>query len=199
MALSAARTAGLTEKITARERLTRQDNEDLYASDDLAWLGGLAHGVRTEKNCDATYFNVNRHLNVTNVCTASCAYCSFQRKPGQNDAYAMRVEEAVSLASAMKGDGLTELHIVNGLHPTLPWKYYPRVLRELKAALTGRPGVHRHRGARLRIDLRAVRVSLIRDAGFRPVERNTSYQVIREYDGPVSLAERGAEPQAVWA
>jgi aminodeoxyfutalosine synthase len=135
MALSESRKAELTEKIEARERLSRQDGEDLYDSDDLAWLGGLAHGLRTEKNGDAVYFNVNRHLNLTNVCTASCAYCSFERKPGQKDAYTMRVEEAVEKALAMKDDGLTELHIVNGLHPTLPWKYYPRVLRELKAAL----------------------------------------------------------------
>jgi aminodeoxyfutalosine synthase len=91
--------------------------------------------VRTRKNGDRVVFNVNRHLNLTNVCTASCAYCSFQRKPGEKDAYTMRVEEAVRLAKAMEPSGLTELHIVNGLHPTLPWKYYPRVLRELKAAL----------------------------------------------------------------
>lgn len=135
MALTGTRKAELAEKVAARERLTRADGEDLYASDDLAWLGALAHGVRTEKNGTATFFNVNRHLNLTNVCTASCAYCSFERKPGQKDAYTMRVEEAVEKALAMKDDGLTELHIVNGLHPTLPWKYYPRVLRELKAAL----------------------------------------------------------------
>ncbi len=82
-------------------------------------------------------FNVNRHLNLTNVCSACCAYCSFQRKPGEKDAYTMRVEEAVRLAKAMEDEQLTELHIVNGLHPTLPWRYYPRVLRELKAALPG--------------------------------------------------------------
>jgi aminodeoxyfutalosine synthase len=137
MAWNAIRKAELTEKIAAGERLTRQDGEDLYDCDDLAWLGAQAHGVRTAKNGDAVYFNVNRHLNLTNVCRASCAYCSFERKPGAKDAYTMRVEEAVELALAMKDDGLTELHIVNGLHPTLPWKYYPRVLRELKAVLPG--------------------------------------------------------------
>jgi aminodeoxyfutalosine synthase len=127
----------LEEKVAAGERLTYADGVDLYATDDLAWLGGLAHSVRRAKNGDRTFFNVNRHLNLTNVCSASCAYCSFQRKPGQKDAYTMRVEEAVSLARAMEPAGITELHIVNGLHPTLPWKYYPRVLRELKAALPG--------------------------------------------------------------
>ncbi|MDQ1742717.1 MAG: aminodeoxyfutalosine synthase [Pseudonocardiales bacterium] len=137
MAWNAARKAELTDKIAAGERLTRQDGEDLYECDDLAWLGAQAHGVRTAKNGDVVYFNVNRHLNLTNVCRASCAYCSFERKPGAKDAYTMRVEEAVELATGMAHEGLTELHIVNGLHPTLPWKYYPRVLRELKAVLPG--------------------------------------------------------------
>ena len=125
----------LENKVYAGERLSFADGVDLYETDDMAWLGRLAHHVRTEKNGDKVVFNVNRHLNLTNVCTASCAYCSFQRKPGEKDAYTMRIEEAVRLASAMAPDGLTELHIVNGLHPTLPWRYYPKVLRELKAAL----------------------------------------------------------------
>ncbi len=125
----------LDDKIRAGERLTYDDGVTLYECDDLAWLGGLAHHVRTEKNGDRVFFNVNRHLNLTNVCAASCAYCSFERKPGQKDAYTMRIDEAVRLAKAMEPEGLTELHIVNGLHPTLPWRYYPRVLRELKAAL----------------------------------------------------------------
>jgi aminodeoxyfutalosine synthase len=127
--------AAIAEKVHAGERLTFDEGTSLYACDDLAWLGGLAHEVRTRKNGDAAYFNVNRHLNLTNVCTASCAYCSFQRKPGEPEAYTMRVEEAVRLAKEMEPAGITELHIVNGLHPTLPWKYYPRALRELKAAL----------------------------------------------------------------
>lgn len=133
--MDAGRKRELEHKVHAGERLDRADGEALYASDDLVWLGELAHLVRTRKNGDRVLFNVNRHLNLTNVCTASCAYCSFQRKPGEKDAYTMRVEEAVRLAKAMEPSGITELHIVNGLHPTLPWKYYPRVLRELKAAL----------------------------------------------------------------
>lgn len=124
-------------KVAGGDRLTYDDGVRLYACDDLAWLGEQAHAVRTRRNGDVVYFNVNRHLNLTNVCTASCAYCSFQRKPGEKDAYTMRVEEAVRLATAMEPAGITELHIVNGLHPTLPWRYYPRVLRELKAALPG--------------------------------------------------------------
>ncbi|GAA2645368.1 aminofutalosine synthase MqnE [Dactylosporangium fulvum] len=125
----------LEAKVLAGERLSREDGLALYACDDLAWLGGLAHYVRTKKNGDVVHFNVNRHLNMTNVCTASCAYCSFQRKPGEKDAYTMRIEDAVRLAKAMESEQLTELHIVNGLHPTLPWRYYPRSIRALKEAL----------------------------------------------------------------
>src|SRR5919197_4150646 len=103
----------IEDKVRSGQRLSYDDGVALYGCGDLAWLGGLAHEVRTAKNGDRVYFNVNRHLNLTNVCAASCAYCSFERKPGQKDAYTMRVEEAVALATAMKDDGLTELHIVN--------------------------------------------------------------------------------------
>ena len=125
----------LEQKVHDGQRLTREDGIALYESDDLAWLGGLAHQARTRRNGDVVHFNVNRHLNMTNVCSASCAYCSFQRKPGEPDAYTMRIEEAIELARSMEPDELTELHLVNGLHPTLPWRYYPRSIRALKEAL----------------------------------------------------------------
>ncbi|MBW8805633.1 MAG: aminofutalosine synthase MqnE [Catenulispora sp. 13_1_20CM_3_70_7] len=127
----------IEEKVLAGARLSFDDGVALYDTDEVAWLGELAHEVRTRKNGDKVYFNVNRHLNMTNVCSASCAYCSFQRKPGEKDAYTMRIEEAVRLAKEMEPDGITELHIVNGLHPTLPWRYYPKSISELKAVLPG--------------------------------------------------------------
>src|SRR3982750_1039135 len=85
MPVDARKRAGLGGEGDAGERLSRADGEALYGSDDLAWLGRLAHHVRTEKNGDRVMFNVNRHLNLTNVCSASCAYCSFPRKPGEKD------------------------------------------------------------------------------------------------------------------
>ena len=133
--VDAGRKRELEAKIVAGERLDYADGVDLYAVDDLAWLGELAHEVRTRKNGNRVYFNINRHLNLTNVCAASCAYCSFQRKPGEAEAYVMRPAQAVAAAKAMEPEGITELHIVNGLHPTLPWRYYPTTIRELKAAL----------------------------------------------------------------
>jgi aminodeoxyfutalosine synthase len=107
-----ARRHAVEEKVRSGERLGRADGVALYECGDLAWLGGLAHERRTAKSGDRVFFNVNRHLNLTNVCWASCAYCSFQRKPGQKDAYTMRAGEAVALATAMRPAGITELHIV---------------------------------------------------------------------------------------
>ena len=127
----------IEEKVRSGSRLSFEDGVALYATDEVAWLGELAHEARTRVSGDKVFFNVNRHLNMTNVCSASCAYCSFQRKPGEKDAYTMRIEEAVRLAKAMEPDGITELHIVNGLHPTLPWRYYPKSISELKAVLPG--------------------------------------------------------------
>lgn len=127
----------IEDKVLGGERLSFDDGVALYETDEVAWLGELAHSVRVKKNGERVFFNVNRHLNMTNVCSASCAYCSFQRKPGEKDAYTMRIDEAVRLAKLMEPDGITELHIVNGLHPTLPWRYYPKSISELKAVLPG--------------------------------------------------------------
>lgn len=127
----------LEAKVYAGERLTRADGIALYDSDDLAWLGRLAHHRRTERNGDRVLFTVNRHLNLTNVCAANCAYCSFRRDPDEKDAYLLSVDEAVRGVTEMTDEPPTELHIDNGLHPTLPWDYYPRMLRELKSALPG--------------------------------------------------------------
>jgi aminodeoxyfutalosine synthase len=135
--VDAQRKTELEARVYAGERLTREDGITLYECDDLAWLGRLADHRRRQLHNERVMFNVNRHLNLTNVCAASCAYCSFSHKPGDEGAYTMRIAEAVAKAKEMTSEQLTELHIVNGLHPTLPWEYYPRVLRELRAALPG--------------------------------------------------------------
>src|SRR5690606_41222266 len=99
-------------------RLGDDDGIGLCASDDRAWLGRPGHHRRAQgvvapgevvsasapRGGDRVMFNVNRHLNLTNVCSASCAYCSFQRKPGEKSAYTMRVEEAVAKAVELRGE-----------------------------------------------------------------------------------------------
>ena len=126
----------LEAKVYAGERLTRDDGVALYDErrPGLAGPAGAPRAHRAERRPG----DVQRQPAPQpdqRLLAPSCAYCSFQRKPGEKDAYTMRIEEAVAKAKEMEDEQLTELHIVNGLHPTLPWQYYPRVLRELKAAL----------------------------------------------------------------
>ncbi len=132
--------AEIERKVLAGERLRAEDGLALYAAPDLLWLGRLARAAQRRVSGDRVYFNVNRHLNLTNVCKAKCAFCSFRRDEGEEGAYTMTLEEAVETATRTAASlDITELHIVNGLHPDLPFDYYLDALRRLKAAL---PHVH---------------------------------------------------------
>ncbi|AVT39713.1 radical SAM protein [Plantactinospora sp. BB1] len=126
----------LEEKVYAGVRLSRADGTALYASDDLVWLGRLAHHRRTGTNADdRVLFVVNRQLRLTDFCAAGCAYCAFGSGRGAEGAAPMPVEEAVRHATELAVDGLTQLDLVNPLHPALPWRHYPELLRALTAAL----------------------------------------------------------------
>ena len=129
----------IAEKILARERLTFEEGVALYRSNDLLALGWLANSVREKLHDKRTYFNVNRHINPTNVCVASCKLCAFGRKPDAPGAYTMALEEAFRIASENWTEAVTEFHIVGGLHPDLPFEYYVDLLRGLKQRF---PNVH---------------------------------------------------------
>ena len=131
--------APITEKVLAGERLSFQEGVALYHSPDLLALGYLAHYVRVRMHGMRTYFNVNRHINPTNVCVASCKLCAFGRKPDASGAYTMALEEAIRVAGENWSEAVTEFHIVGGLHPDLPFDYYLDLLRGLKQRF---PGVH---------------------------------------------------------
>ncbi|MCL5292362.1 MAG: aminofutalosine synthase MqnE [Actinobacteria bacterium] len=129
----------IEEKVLTGERLTREDGIALFDCDDLGFLGRLANHVREKKSGDYAYFNVNRHINLTNVCTSKCKFCAFYREAGAEGAYTMTVEDALEAALGSAPLGITELHIVSALHPDLPFSYYVDVIRELKKAL---PDIH---------------------------------------------------------
>lgn len=139
-ALDRAGLGGITERVLANERLSAEDGLKLFESRDLAALGALANFDRERRHGDLTYFNRNLHINATNVCEASCIFCSFARlKTGDPGAYTMRIDEAVGKLKALRGLLVTEVHTVNGLNPDLPWSYYVDFLRALKAE---RPDLH---------------------------------------------------------
>lgn len=120
------------EKVEARERLSFEDGMALFESDDLLAIGSLANSVRERINGDKTYYNVNRHMNYTNVCVSDCAFCSFYRRVKDPEAYEWSVQECVEIARTAYDDGARELHIVGGLHPRLQFDYYTSLLSELK-------------------------------------------------------------------
>jgi aminodeoxyfutalosine synthase len=129
----------VAEKVLAGERLSFEDGMALYQSNDLLGIGYLANRVREKLHGKRTYFNVNRHINPTNVCVASCRLCAFGRKPGAPGAYTMALEEAFRIAGLGWTEAVTEFHIVGGLHPDLPFDYYLDLVRGLKERF---PSVH---------------------------------------------------------
>jgi aminodeoxyfutalosine synthase len=137
------RTAGLAEiddKLQAGERLTLEDGVRLFECADLLAVGHLANREREKRHGDKTYFNYNLRLEPTNVCQASCLFCSFARlQPGMPEAYTMSLEQAWDKLRQRANQPLTELHIVNGLNPDLPFSYYTELLRGFKKI---RPSIH---------------------------------------------------------
>ena len=132
--------AGIDDKLQAGERLTLEDGIRLFAASDLLAVGWLANREREKRHGARTYFNYNLRLEPTNVCEASCLFCSFARlQPGMPEAYTMSLEEAWDKLRQRANQPLTELHIVNGLNPHLPFSYYTDLLRGFKQI---RPGIH---------------------------------------------------------
>jgi len=122
----------IREKVESNQRLSFEDGITLFESDDLLAVGELANRVRERINGDLTYYNVNRHLNYTNVCISDCAFCGFYRRVRHPEAYEWSVEECVETARKAYQEGARELHIVGGLHPRLQFDYYSSLLSELK-------------------------------------------------------------------
>lgn len=105
----------------------------LFREAPLEELGCLANRVREQKNGNQASYVINRYLNYSNICILSCQFCSFYRRKRDADAFEFAVPEMVEKARQSLADGITEIHIVGGLHPSLPFSYYTGMLRELKA------------------------------------------------------------------
>jgi aminodeoxyfutalosine synthase len=135
--------AGLAEidgKLRDNERLTLEDGVALFDAPDLLAVGALANREREKRHGARTYFNYNLRLEPTNVCVASCLFCSFARlQPSDAAAYTMSLEQAWDKLRRRANQPLTELHIVNGLNPNLPFTYYTELLRGFKRI---RPEIH---------------------------------------------------------
>ena len=129
----------IAKKVLGGERLDSREALALYRSPDILAVGWLANSVRERLHGDQTYFNVNRHINPTNVCVAACRLCAFGRKKDSPGSYTMALEEAWDIAASGYSEAVTEFHIVGGLHPDLPFQYFLDLISGLKQRF---PNVH---------------------------------------------------------
>ncbi|MEQ8317046.1 MAG: radical SAM protein [Phycisphaerales bacterium] len=126
-------------KVEAGERLSLDDGLVLYETTDVWGVIAMADAVRRRLHGDTAYYNINRHMNYSNVCALSCKFCEFYRKKGDAGAYTRDMDYIRNQALEAIENGATEMHIVGGLHPYLPWDYYPEMMRTIKEAA---PGLH---------------------------------------------------------
>jgi aminodeoxyfutalosine synthase len=179
--LTAAGVADIAGKLDAGERLALEDGVRLFQCRDLRTLGWLANREREKRHGDRTYYNYNLRLEATNVCVASCLFCSFARlREGDPGSYTMSLDHAWNHLRERADQPLTEVHIVNGLHPDLPFDYYVELLRGLK---------------RIRSDVHLKAFTAVEIAFFADLYGKTDEQVLIELReaGLDSLPGGGAE------
>jgi aminodeoxyfutalosine synthase len=132
---------GIRRKVEAGERLSREDGLLLYAHPDLSAVGSLANDRAEALHGRAVGYNVNRHINYSNLCRLSCMFCSFARKvvDAKGIGYEFTLEQILARAKEAADAGADEVHIVGGLHPDWPYETYPRMLRAIRER---HPGLH---------------------------------------------------------
>ena len=171
----------IADRVDAGGRLSLDDGVRLFECPDLLALGWLANREREKRHGGRTYYNFNIRLEATNVCVASCLFCSFARiQPGDPGSYTLSLEQTWEKLRARAHQPLTEIHVVNGLHPDLPFEYYTEMLRGFKRI---RPAVH----------LKCF--TAVEIAFFADLYKMTDEQVLRELQdaGLDSLPGGGAE------
>jgi aminodeoxyfutalosine synthase len=123
----------LHDKVVAGVRLDEADALRLFQTTDLNALGAMADFANRRRNGLRASYIVNRYINYSNYCILSCQFCAFSRKKRDNDGFQLTAEQMVEKAREALALGITELHIVGGLHPSLPFSHYTGFLRALKA------------------------------------------------------------------
>lgn len=131
--------ADIYEKLNNNIRLSLEDGLRLYRSNEILALGYLANIIRNRLNGDNTYFIYNQHINYSNICTNLCKFCAFGKEKESAQAYEMSVDEVKEKVRLRLDEPITEIHMVGGIHPDLPFQYYLDILQGIKDV---RPEVH---------------------------------------------------------
>ncbi len=137
--IEAAGLADIAAKVEAEERLSFEDGVRLFETPALAAVGYLAHQVRSRRHGRKTYFNINQHVNYTNICQYSCKFCAFAAKEGEERGYLMTPDIVEEKVREQLHRPVSEVHMVAGIHPRMGYDYYLDVVRAAKRA---RPDIH---------------------------------------------------------
>lgn len=119
-------------KVLEGRRLDREDGERLFACPDVVAVGSLAHQVRTRLHGDTAYYVINQHINYSNICVNGCRFCAFHRKKDEEGAFQLSEADVVQKLKEREHLPLTEVHIVGGCHPDLPFSYFEGILGKVK-------------------------------------------------------------------
>src|SRR5690349_1310489 len=114
----------IAEKIEARERISEAEALDLYRANDLNALGIMASTVREQRNGNFASYIHNRYINYSNICVLSCQFCAFAAKKRDAHAFEYAIDEIINVVAEALPQGITEVHMVGGLHPSLKRDWY---------------------------------------------------------------------------
>ena len=129
----------IADKVINDERINDEEAIILYEKAELGFLGILANYIRKKKHGDKTYFNKNFHIEPTNICIYNCKFCSYVRKIGQEGAWEYTIDEILKTVESYKNTGVTEVHIVGGVHPKRDLHYYGEMMQKIKEII---PNIH---------------------------------------------------------
>lgn len=129
----------IAERVIEGSRLSLEDGDLLYRTRDIHAVCRLADLVRRRMHGRTAFYNINRHINYSNVCALSCSFCAFHRKRGQEGAYEMTVDQVRDAAVGAAEAGATEIHLVGGLHPWFKFDHYTTMLSTIREAA---PSLH---------------------------------------------------------
>ena len=129
----------IAEKVYNNIRITDEEGLTLFEKGEIGFLGFLANHIREKKHGHHTYFNRNFHIEPTNICIYSCKFCSYVRKIGQEGAWEFSIDDILKTVTSYKGTGVTEVHIVGGVHPKRDLHYYGDMMQQIKQII---PEIH---------------------------------------------------------
>ncbi len=129
----------IAQKIVNNIRISDDEAILLYEKGELGFLGVLANFIREQKHGNKTYFNKNFHIEPTNICIYNCKFCSYVRKIGQEGAWEFTIDEILKTVESYKNTGVTEVHIVGGVHPKRDLHYYGEMMQKIKEII---PNIH---------------------------------------------------------